>query len=409
VTRIRSSFPLLCLLLLLTTAVLAQAEGTVVVEVNEHQVRFGESLQFHLAASSSADINSVVLTYRTADNQGMTVERLSFSPAPHVEAVHEIDLARHPLKPFVKVEYWWTVSDAAGQQITTEHQQFFYEDNRFAWQSLPGQHAVVHWYNGDVVFGSLALDVADQAVNRIREQIDPPLALSEPFHFYLYASETDLLPALPATGQEWVIGQAYPELRLAVAAVPAGPESASTVRWLIPHELTHLLLYEATGSSYGRLPPWLNEGLAVVNEQVPDPDDALVLDQALQNDQLFSLDALCYSFPRQGDRVRLAYAQSASVVRFVQENYGRSAIGQLVAAYRDDLSCGGGVRRALGISLSNLESQWRESLGARPKIATFLKQAAPWLLLILAGIPLLVLVAYPLAAHRAEERRERLM
>lgn len=404
-----SIFSLIGLSLLLATVVLAQTAGDLVVEVNRHEVRFGESLQFYLTASNSTDITSVVLTYRTADNQGMTVERQNFSPAPHVEVVHSIELARYPLKPFVAVEYWWMLSDAAGHQLTTAHQQFFYEDNRFAWQSLPGQHTVVHWYDGDVAFGSQALDVADQAVTRIREQIDLSPAPATPFNLYLYASETDLQAALPATGREWVVGQAYPELRLAVATVPAGLEGASTARWLIPHELTHLLLYEAMGSSYGRLPPWLDEGLAVVNEQVPNPDDALVLDQARQNDHLLSLDALCYSFPRQDGQVRLAYAQSASVVQFIQENYGRSAIGRLVAAYRDDLSCGGGVRRALGISLGNLESQWRESLGAQPKMATFFKQAAPWLLLVLAGVPLLLLIAYPLAARRAEEQGERLM
>lgn len=389
--------------------VVAQTEGSLVVEANWHQLRFGESLQFYLTVSSSADISSAVLTYRTADNQGMTFERLDFSPARRLELTHEIDLTRHPLKPFVTIEYWWTVSDTAGRQLTTEHQQFSCEDNRFTWQSLTGQHVVVHWCDGDTAFGSLALDVADRAVDHIREMIDPSLSLSDPFHLYLYASETDLLPALPATGGEWVVGQAYPKLRLAVVAIPPGSEGSSTMRRLIPHELTHLLLYEAMGSSYERLPPWFNEGLAVVSEQIPDPDDALLFDQAFQSDQLLPVDALCHSFPRQDDQLRLAYAQSASVVRFIQENYGHSAVGRLVAAYRDGLSCRGGVRRALGISLGSLESQWRESLGARPQSTAFFKQAAPWLVLMLISVPLLLLVAQPLVAHRVEKRNERLL
>ena len=394
---------LTCLSLLLTTVVLAQTEGSLIVKVGEPQVRFGESLQFSLTASSSTHIASAVLTYRTSDNQGMTVERLDFLPASPVELTHEIDLARQPLKPFVDVEYWWTVSDAGGQQLVTKHRWFSYKDPRFDFdkgQSLSGQHVVVHWYDGDAVFGGLALDVADQAVDRIREQIDPSLALPELFHVYLYASETDLLPALPAMGREWVVGQAYPELRIALVAIPPGAESVSTMRWLIPHELTHLLLYEAMGSRYRRLPPWLNEGLAVVSEQVPDPDAELVLDRALESGQLLSLDVLCSSFPYQDDQARLAYAQSASVVRFIQENYGRSAITRLVAAYGDGLSCRGGVRRAIGISLGSLESQWRKSLGTHSQSAAFLRRAMPWLLLVLVSLPLLLLVAQPLAGRR---------
>ena len=407
--KTRLAFCLTCLSLLLATVAIAQAqEGSLVVETNQHQVRFGDSIQFQLTVSGPADITSAILTYRTADNQGMTVERLNFSPAPRVELIQKIDMNQRPLKPFVTVEYWWTVNDAAGHQLTTEHQKFSYEDNRFAWQSLPGRQAAVHWYEGDIAFGSQALDVAEQAVDRIREMIDPSLSLPAPLHLYLYANETDLLPALPATGREWVIGQAYPELRLAVVSIPPGPESTSNMRWLIPHELTHLLFYEVMGSSYGRLPPWLNEGLAVVSEQSLDPDDALVLDQAFQDGQLISLDLLCYNFFREDDRVRLAYAQSASVVRFIQENYGYSAIGRLVAAYRDGLSCQAGVRRALGISLGSLESQWQESLGTRSPNMAFLKKAAPWLLLVLSSLPLLLLIAHPLRARRTEQPRERI-
>ncbi len=400
---------LTCLSLLLTTVVMARADGALVVEENECQGHLGKSLQFRLKVSGPSEISSIILTYRTADNQGMTIEQMDFSPNSLVELTYDLDVARHPLKPFVEIEYWWTIRDATDQPFTTEHRPCTYEDDRFTWDTLTGQHVAVHWYDRDIAFGSQALGVADMAVDRITEMIDPALALAGPFHLYLYASEPDLLPALPATGREWVAGQAYPELQLAVVAIPSGPESASTMRRLIPHELTHLLLYEAMGSNYRRLPSWLNEGLAVISEQPPDPDDALVINRAFQDGELLSLDTLCYSFPYQDDLVRLAYAQSASIVRFIQENYGYSAIGGLMAAYGDGLSCGRGVRRALGISLGSLESEWRESLGTHPRSSILLKQAAPWLLLMLTSLPLFLLVVQPLLAHRRKQKHERVL
>ncbi|UCC63156.1 MAG: hypothetical protein JSV36_20860 [Anaerolineae bacterium] len=390
-----------CLLLLLAPPALAQTEGPLAVQEIRHQVRFAEAVQFFLTASSPTNITSAVLTYRTSDNEGMTIKRLDFAPAPAIELAYEIDLARYPLKPFVQVTYWWTVSDADNHRLVTDPQRFFYNDPRFeGFPPLTGQHVVVHWYEGDAAFGNMALDVAERAVVRIGEMIDPALDPPEPFHLYLYASEADLLPVLPATDREWVVGQAYPDLRIALAAIPPGAESASTMRWLIPHELTHLLLYEVMGSNYGRLPPWLNEGLAVFSEEIPDPDDALVLDRALRKDQLLALEALCHSFPYGDDQARLAYAQSTSVVRFIRENYGHSAIGKLVAVYSNGIPCQRGVNLALGTSLSNLESQWRKSLGAQSKSAVLLRRAMPWLLLLLVSLPLLVLVAQPLFARR---------
>lgn len=402
---------LTCLSLLLATVAVARADSALVVKKNKCEGDFGKALWFHLEVSGPSKISSIILTYRTADNQGMTIEQMDFTPAFSVELVYELDVARHPLKPFVEIEYWWTIRDKAAtdQPFTTKHQQYTYEDDRFTWHSLAGQHVTVHWYGRDDAFGSQALGVADMAVDRINEMIDPTLTLSGPLHLYLYANETDLLPVLPATGREWVAGQAYPELRLAVAAIPSGPQGVSAMRRLIPHELTHLLLYEAMGSSYRRLPSWLNEGLAVISEQTPDPDDALVLNQAFQDGELLSLDTLCYSFPYQDDLVRLAYAQSASIVRFIQENYGHSAIGGLMAAYGNGLTCERGMRRALSIGLGSLESEWRESLGTHPRSTILLKQAAPWLLLMLTSLPLFLLVVQPLLAHRRKQERERVL
>ena len=118
---------------------------------------------------------------------------------------------------------------------------------------------------------------------------------------------------------------------------------------------------------------------------------------------------LCHTFPRQGDQVRLAYAQSASVVRFIQETYGHSAVRELVAAYDNGLNCQEGVRKALEFSLSRLESQWRESLGSRSISTAQLRRVAPWLLLLLSSLPLLPLVAQPLIARRRQQKHKRLM
>ena len=189
---------LLLLSLLLTTAATAQTDGTLNVKAREPELLFGESIRFDLTASSMADITSAVLTYRTLNNQAMIVQNLDFAPNDQIELHHTVDLVSNPLKPFVQIEYWWMVSDASGHKVTTASKVFTYKDNRFeTWQSLAGQRVTVHWYSGGDEFGIRALGIAEQAVDEIRVMISLSSDISEPFHLYLYASENDLLPALP--------------------------------------------------------------------------------------------------------------------------------------------------------------------------------------------------------------------
>ena len=128
------------------------------------------------------------------------------------------------------------------------------------------------------------------------------------------------------------------------------------------------------------MPYWLNEGLATLSQELPDPEAAIVLEMALSQDSLVSLRDLCGPFPLDASQARLSYAQSASVVGFIRDHYGRQGLTRLIAAYADGASCQGGVERALGgISLEGLETQWRASLQPRNKWLVFLEKTGPWL------------------------------
>jgi hypothetical protein len=143
--------------------------------------------------------------------------------------------------------------------------------------------------------------------------------------------------------------------------------------------LTHLLLYEAAGRALGWVPSWLDEGLASLNERRPDPNRQALVEQALAEDLLFPLEALCAPFPTDEDAARLAYAQSASIVRYLRQQYGSQAIRDLVAAYADNASCEAGVVRVLGKSLKGLDAAWRADLAGQDQVVVALNDGAPWL------------------------------
>jgi hypothetical protein len=399
---------LLCLSLILVSSQSLKAEGEIVVVASNSHYEFGRQLNFHLEAGSASGITQVILSFRATGDATTTVERPQFVAGPSVTVDHTYDLQGRYIKPFSRVEYWWTLSDAAGHRLTTEVQTFSYDDGRFPWQSLTRERVTVYWYQGTEAFGQAALDVAIGAVPRI--SADLGVAAPQPIRAFLYANLSDLEGALPPTGREWVGGQAYPELGTFVASIPPDDRSLSTMKRVIPHEITHLLVYQAAGGALGRVPSWLNEGLATLSEELPDPEAAIVLETALSHDSLMSLETLCGPFPLDTNGARLSYAQSASVVRFIRDHYGRQGLTRLIAAYADGATCQGGVETALGVSFDGLETQWRASLQPRNKWLVFLEKAGPWLGLWGGSclMTLLFLETIPLSIwrRRREARKE---
>lgn len=391
---------------LLLVPPLAAAQGPdegIAVTANTVHYVFGQRVTFHLEASSPSPITHAVIAYRTADNQGTSVFSLSFNPAPQVSLDHVHEISRGYLKPFVTIEYWWSLENEAGQQVNTPLQRFTYEDHRFGWHTASGPNAVVHWYAGDAAYAQAALDIATRSLARIGQELNT--ALPSPLHLYLYASTEDLQGALLPRQREWIGGEAFPELNALLIAVPTEGGYTLFMRRIIPHEITHILLYHATAGATARVPPWLSEGLATFNEELPDPDAALMLQGALKENSLIPLDSLCGTFPSDAEQARLAYVQSASLVRFVRDFYGEQAIAGLVSAHANGMSCRGAVDRVLGLSLEQLDSRWQAYVGVQTPQAALWRAIAPWLLLVLgSGLMLFLYLDLPALLLRREHK-----
>jgi len=314
-------------------------------------------------------------------------------PAPVIEDVaqQERNLSEEPFPPFTTISYWWDYQDVQGETRTTEKQQFLYEDNRLAWQTLRDGAITLHWVTGDKVLMNNALNIAQSAIDEIQETLKAQVLDS--VTIYIYPSLPDLQSALQLTGYEWVGGQAYPEIGVVLLAISPSSEAILKMKRNIPHELTHKILYDLTGpQGYAALPVWLVEGLASVFERSPDPTYALALQRAAQDGKLIPMETLCHPFPAETDRALLAYAQSQSFVRYLQQTYGWSQIRALINAYKDGLECSTGVKQTLGADLTTLERNWRVWMEQQNQdsavsatwtyVATIVRDLAPWLILM---------------------------
>jgi hypothetical protein len=372
-----------------------QAQTDIVVQTPDADYSFGQRITFYLQASSEVTINQANLFLRVQGQTDVTALSIPFEPGPQVSIAYAHSLAGQNLPPFAFVTYWWEVHDEAGRRQRSEERQLYYADNRYDWDNIAGQwkgaRLVVHWVHGDVSFGQAALNVAIKSLNDIAWELQAPLP--DDVQIYVYPSEEELRSALSLGGYNWAGGQARPELGAILVGIPNDLAAPGEMERLIPHELTHLLVYAATGRQLGRVPPWLDEGLAALNERRPDPNRQDLLEQALAQERLIPLEALCAPFSPDENAARLAYAQSASVVRYLREAYGSQVIRDLLAAYADNASCDAGVTRVLGKNLKGLDAAWRADLAGQGRAFAALKDSAVWLafwiLTVLLVLPLL--------------------
>jgi hypothetical protein len=202
-----------------------------------------------------------------------------------------------------------------------------------------------------------------------------------PVEAWVYPTEEDLLSALPPGEPEWVGGQAFPRLNVVVAFLADDDHAETEARRVLPHELAHLAVDAASRNPYNVPPVWLNEGLAVHNQQDGDPFLDEILERAARANALLPLRTLESSFPADPDEALLSYAESVSAVRFLLDRYGSERVQRLLAAFRQGVTYDEALQQALGVTVEQLDAAWRATLplpqGAAPGMAAATTTASP--------------------------------
>jgi hypothetical protein len=143
----------------------------------------------------------------------------------------------------------------------------------------------------------------------------------------------------------------------------------------------HILQYQVMGKDFTRQPVWLVEGMASLVELTPNPEYRSVLETRAGANTLLPIVSLCGAFPRDAGGAFQAYAQSQSFVRFLYTRYGATGLRTLINQYHNGLGCEEGFAAALGGSLSQAETYWKqEELGVNVG-SLVLRNLAPYLLI----------------------------
>lgn len=341
--------------------------------------QYGEQAVITVNIQSSESISEVYLLYQDPGSDTL-MQKMALPDSLGISRT-VLDLHSIRLRPFAPVTYWFKVTPVQGEMFTSNPYQFYYLDNRLKWKSLEVSGFIINWVSGDFEFGQAVVNETQKGLKAIQELL-PDAGPVKPVVIYVYPSSQDLQNALELNGLAWVAGHSSPDLGIILVSIPVGSEQGLEMERQIPHELTHVLLYQVTGSGYKNLPVWLSEGLASLAELYPNADYPRSLEQAKKNQAILPMAGLCQSFPQDASSAFLAYAQSASFVNFIRQTYGSSGLYNLVMQYKDGKGCSEGVAATFNLPLDRLDYNWRQQILKVNLDRLAFQNILPYLLLI---------------------------
>lgn len=358
----RSTPALAALLLALLWLAPAAARDTESIRVLASAARpaFPDAITFELAAEASdADIVAVQLLYGETRSEALTIADVAITPGRQVQAEHRLDTRVYYVPPGAEITYRWQIRDAAGNLLASEPQRLLYHDTRFEWSERSERNVTVLWYEGGASFGQELIETSTRTLDRLQTEIGAQLDL--PVRIYIYADVGDMRGALESNEVEWVGGAAWPDLGVIVGAIEAG--DTGEARRIIPHELSHQVLHQATDNPYGGVPRWFDEGLAVYYEENDGSYYGGQVADAARAGRLIPLEALAASFPTDPELAGLSYAQSREVVAYIDATYGADSLRALAESFAAATPLEQAVQGALGVSIDELDAAWRATLG----------------------------------------------
>jgi Peptidase MA superfamily len=358
--------PIAAFVLLATLLAIAHIQPAVTAEPvtfsnDTARADFPDSLSFHVEVSSANEIKHVELYWHASTTDALSIAFPEFTPGAQVTLDHTIDMTVNYLPPGVDIEWFWRVTDAGGAVSETQPQSIPYMDGSHDWRTLTGGLVTLYWYSGSEDFAQDIVDTATRTIESLESRFQ--LTAFDPVRIVIYADNADYADSLPANSAEWIGGQAYPDLRLIVTGIDAQSGASAEIRRVIPHEITHLIVHQATLNPFNVPPNWLDEGLAVYNQETPDDRFPGILDRAVRDGELIPVRALNSEFPLDPDQALLSYAESESIVAYIIDRWGDDGLGTLLASFRAEMSYDEAVQSSLEVTIEELDADWKASLG----------------------------------------------
>ena len=333
-------------------------ESGITIQSTSAEASYPAGVTFWIGASAEAPIVKAELFYARANEETLLLESTPIEPALQIDHEIEVDLLNNFLPPGIEITYVWRVTDELGNTADSAPQTIDWIDQRFEWTKLAGDGIEVFTYSSSESFAASILETAQSTVAKLKN--DYGVTGGNPIRLWVYENREEFSGAQVPNSGEWVVGSAFPEWGLILAVLPDG-DTNEMVR-VVPHEITHQVLHQATENPFNAPPLWFDEGFAVLQQETGNSHFPGIVEDAAREGRLLSLRSLTGEYPYDSSEVTLAYAESYDVLVFIIDQWGIEGIGRIVSAYQQGVTHDDAFVAALGVTIDELDQLWQESI-----------------------------------------------
>ncbi len=156
---------------------------------------------------------------------------------------------------------------------------------------------------------------------------------------------------------DWGAGVADLSRGVVVLQMPGSAGEIPRFRKTVRHEFIHLLVGQAI-QPVGLVPTWFHEGLAVSLSYDEEFSGGEAISKALLSNSIVTLDEIDHVLQFQREKARLAYEQSYSAVRYLEQRFGQDALTTFLKALSHATSFERTFEEVFGLSLADFELDW---------------------------------------------------
>jgi hypothetical protein len=195
-----------------------------------------------------------------------------------------------------------------------------------AWETLSADGFTIDHRKDDALYASRVLSIHRARGAEIARSMGLPSLT--PLHVVIASSNEEFAREASAGVPDWGVGCAFPRRGLIVLKSPRIVNYPLQMEAVVVHEMAHV----AAGRALGRVdaPQWFHEGIAMSVAGEWRLEQSPSLASAAAAGGLIPLSALERGFPGGSDAAALAYAESFRAVRFLMDETGIAAPGDLV-------------------------------------------------------------------------------
>ena len=355
---------LLTALLAALLAGLGAVRGQSAPQVQDTSIRmeqFPDSVSFTALVSDGAQLAEAVFFYTVLPEGALTRQpaELQTGGVARISANLATRGADFYIPVGADIRWYWQLTATDGSVTETAARIWRYEDPRYEWIEIERGRIMVRYYHDEGAAIAMAEEGAD-AVAAMAALLG--IEVDFPLKVYVWRSESD------ASGVQRIRSEGFDEQVITggVRVLADLVHIYDPSRWVIRHELTHVLTKIAGEGAFGTLPAWLDEGVATLAEGDWLARRGGALQRAIERDTVLPVRGMASNTNIAG-QVDVFYGQAASIVTYLIGTYGPQQFAALFATFKAGSTVDNALTTIYGFDRDGLDNAWRASVGLPPR------------------------------------------